>query len=319
MAKFISIIICTYNGEAYLSEVIESILSQECFSEIVDRVIIVDNASTDKTKNIVTYYKSSNPLIKYIYEATAGLSHARKHGAFVESNWVAYLDDDNLIMQGWLKEAKKYIEENPNIGVFNGASIPMIRYEATKDELDMLNAIYPSLACTHGNIEQYKASFKPALKAPFGAGMILRTKQLKEYLDAGWTHNEGRKGENLGSGEDGEIAYSIIQKGFLYGFNNKMFLWHIIPKKRLEKKYVERLLKGLDIGYYNYISSKNNYVYYRMRTFLKSIIVVLAFPFKIILFKDSSKNIKLKNSVISRFRLIKYILKDIFILKNNLL
>lgn len=315
MTKLMSITICTYNGQAYLSEVIESILAQECFDEIIDKLIIVDNASTDNTKNIILHYQSLEPLIEYIYESTPGLSHARKHGALVNSDWVAYLDDDNLVMPGWIKEAKKYIEENPNIGVFNGVSIPMIRHNATEEEITMLKAIYPSLACTHYNIEQYKANVKSELKGPFGAGMILRTKQLKEFLDAGWTHNEGRKGEKLGSGEDGEIASSVIEKGFSYGFNKKMALWHIIPAKRLEKNYVKRLLIGLDIGYYNYISNKNNYIYYRMRTFLKSLFIIVVFPLQIILSQNPVKKIKLRNSVAARIRLTGFILRDIFIFR----
>ncbi len=318
MIKPISIVICTYNGQEYLSEVIESILKQEGFDKIVEKLIIVDNASMDNTKDIILDYKKLNSIIEYIYEPVPGLSYARKHGAFVKSDWVAYLDDDNLIMQGWLKEAKKYIEENQNVGVFNGASVPILKYEATEEEIAMLKAIYPGLACTHFNIDDYKLNLKPSLKDPFGAGMVLRTKQLKEFLDEGWTQNEGRKGNELGSGEDGEIAYSIIKKGYSYGYNNKMLLRHIIPKKRLDKSYVTNLSKGLDIGYYNYISNKDNYVYYRMRTFLKSLFIIMIYPFQIIMFKDLSKRIMLKNNVISRMRLVKLTLRDLFIFKNNL-
>ena len=45
--------ICTYNGEAYLSKVFDAIYSQNRFEELVEEVILVDNASKDKTKEIV--------------------------------------------------------------------------------------------------------------------------------------------------------------------------------------------------------------------------------------------------------------------------
>ena len=44
--------ICTYNGEAYLSKVFDAIYSQNRFEELVEEVILVDNASKDKTKEI---------------------------------------------------------------------------------------------------------------------------------------------------------------------------------------------------------------------------------------------------------------------------
>lgn len=315
MFKPISIVICTYNGSAYLKEVIESILCQDGINDIVEKLLIVDNASKDNTKEIVLRLIENNPIIEYVFEVTPGLSNARKHGAYVNSIWVAYIDDDNILMQGWLKEAKKYIDENPNVGVINGASIPELRHDATENEIHMLKAIFPYLACTHFDMDQYKDNGKQALKAPFGAGMILRTKQLKEFLDAGWTHNEGRKGNNLGSGEDGEIAASVLDKGFVYGFNDKMVLRHIIPEFRLKDDYVDKLLKGLDKGFYDFISYKNNYVYYRLRTFLKSLFLIPTILMKILFTKDPVHKLKLKHRLFSRIRLSSFILRHLFLFR----
>src|SRR5690606_21048994 len=135
--KPISIVICTFNGEAFLEEVINSIINQEKFNEIIDKVIIVDNASTDETKNIIHRFQELYPIIEYIYEEKPGLTHARKHGALVRSDWVTYIDDDNIMMPGWLKEAKRFIDENTEVGVFCGASIPMIRDSITENDINM--------------------------------------------------------------------------------------------------------------------------------------------------------------------------------------
>lgn len=315
MAKLISIVVCTYNGEAYLAEVLEAILVQEEIDNIIEKVIVVDNASKDRTKEIVFKFIKDYPIIEYIYEPTPGVTHARKHSAYVNTDWVAYIDDDNVIEQGWVKEAKKYIQENPNVGVFNGATIPQIRHTANQQQIIMLKAIYPYLACTHYDMEEYKNNVLPRLKAPFGAGMVLRSQQLKEFADEGWTHNEGRKGGSLGSGEDGEIAAAVLRKGFDYGFNNNMVVHHIIPEFRLEVKYVNKLLEGLDAGFYSYISYKDYYIFYRIRTLLKSLGLIPIMLAKRQFLKDPVSRLMLKHGITSRKRLLIFTLKDFLFIR----
>lgn len=317
MSKPITVVICTYNGENYLTEVIKSILDQEGFDDYVEKLLIVDNASSDNTKSIILTHQKIQPKIEYIYEEKPGLSHARKHGALVDSDWVAYLDDDNILMEGWIVEAIKFISQNPKIGAFNGASIATLKYNASNEEIVMLKAIYKNLACTHYCVEDYKMNLEPAMRGPFGAGMILKVEPLKLFLNEGWTNNVGRKGNELGSGEDGEIVNAILEKGFAHGFNNKMALLHIIPKSRLQKSYVQKLMTGLNQGYYVYISGKKYYIYYRMKTFLKSIFIVMSYPFRVAFSTNEISKLKLKFDFESRIRIIKWTLKDGFILKRK--
>jgi glycosyltransferase involved in cell wall biosynthesis len=73
----VSAIICTHNREEYLGEAIDSLLRQD-FGNY--EVIIVDNASSDRTRELVeTRLKS--PQLNYVYEPTMGLSVARNTGA----------------------------------------------------------------------------------------------------------------------------------------------------------------------------------------------------------------------------------------------
>lgn len=317
MSKLITVVVCTYNGQRYIAEVIDSILSQDGFKEFIEKVIIVDNASSDNTKNIILSYQLHHPRIEYIFEGKAGLTHARKHGATAESEWVAYLDDDNILMDGWLREAVAFISEHPEIGAFNGASVAETRHQLSEEELIILRAVYPNLACTHYCIEEYKKGTEPAMKGPFGAGMVLRSKPLKEFLDAGWTSNTGRKGNDLGAGEDGEIVNAILEKGYAHGFNNKMAFLHIIPESRLQMTYVHKLMTGLTKGYYIYISVKRYYIYYRLKTFLKSVYVVASYPLKSMAETDQVAKLKGKFDFDARKGIIKLTLRDLFVLKRE--
>lgn len=317
MSKLITVVVCTYNGQRYIAEVIDSILSQDGFEKFIEQVVIVDNASSDNTKNIISSYQLHHPSIQYIFEGRTGLTHARKHGAAAESEWVAYLDDDNVLMDGWLKEAVTFISEHPEIGAFNGASIAETRHQVSDEELIILKAVFPNLACTHYCIEEYKKGTKPAMKGPFGAGMLLRTKPLKEFLEAGWTSNTGRKGNDLGAGEDGEIVNAILEKGYTHGFNNKMAFLHIMPESRLQMPYVHKLMAGLTKGYYIYISVKKYYIYHRFRTFVKSVYVIASYPLKSMFETDQVVKLKSKVNFDARKGIIKLTLRDLFVLRRE--
>ena len=54
----VSVAICTYNGEQYVEEQIESVLTQTIKP---NEIIICDDCSTDKTPELLTDYKNKFP------------------------------------------------------------------------------------------------------------------------------------------------------------------------------------------------------------------------------------------------------------------
>src|SRR3982074_3471822 len=63
-AARLSVAMCTYNGELFLREQIESIIQQ---SSKVDEIIVADDASTDGTRQILLEYQHKFPTIFRIY------------------------------------------------------------------------------------------------------------------------------------------------------------------------------------------------------------------------------------------------------------
>ncbi|HKG68944.1 MAG TPA: glycosyltransferase [Segetibacter sp.] len=61
--KTVSVVMCTYNGEAFVEEQLKSILSQ---TYPVYELLIFDDASTDNTQKIITRAAFIHPLIKVV-------------------------------------------------------------------------------------------------------------------------------------------------------------------------------------------------------------------------------------------------------------
>ena len=92
MQADVSIIIPTFNRAEILKETIESVLAQT-HSNL--EIIVVDDASTDNTRNI--FYWMQDPRVKVLKkEINSGVCQSRIDGIHAaEANYIAFLDDDD--------------------------------------------------------------------------------------------------------------------------------------------------------------------------------------------------------------------------------
>ncbi|MCP5082334.1 MAG: glycosyltransferase family 2 protein [Alphaproteobacteria bacterium] len=103
----ISICVCTYNRADFLRDCLQSILQLENLRSETVELIVVDNNSTDETEALVKEIANVSPIaVRYIFEATQGLSVARNRGADESSGrYIAYVDDDCVLATDWLRVA----------------------------------------------------------------------------------------------------------------------------------------------------------------------------------------------------------------------
>jgi glycosyltransferase involved in cell wall biosynthesis len=107
----ISVIIPTYNREEKVKNAIESVLAQTVKPY---EIIVVDDGSTDNTKNVIQKIKN----ITYIYQQNRGVSAARNKGiAHATGEYIALLDSDDLWKPEKLEKHIKYIKNNPKYNV----------------------------------------------------------------------------------------------------------------------------------------------------------------------------------------------------------
>lgn len=108
-----SVIIPTYNREKELPRALQSIVHQS-FKNF--EVIIVDNGSTDGTRNVIDSFIKNYPEIdmKYIYQKNSG-SPAGSRNTGIKSaqyDWVAFLDSDDTWEDNKLEKIAKVIQQD---------------------------------------------------------------------------------------------------------------------------------------------------------------------------------------------------------------
>lgn len=92
---FFSIILPVYNGERFLSQSIESVLSQS-FRDY--ELIIINDGSTDSTLNICLSYTSSDTRIRIVNKQNEGVSVARNQGLNIaKGEYILFIDSDDIL------------------------------------------------------------------------------------------------------------------------------------------------------------------------------------------------------------------------------
>jgi glycosyltransferase involved in cell wall biosynthesis len=113
----ISVALCTYNGEKFLHQQIDSILTQ---TTEVDEIIICDDRSTDETQKILHEYKNQFPEIFKIYineENLRSVKNFEKAISLCSGDIIFLSDQDDVWEENKVDVYLKYFNQNLNIEV----------------------------------------------------------------------------------------------------------------------------------------------------------------------------------------------------------
>ena len=118
--KKVSIILCLYNEEKYLSKAIDSVLAQT-YSNF--ELIIVNDGSTDGSLKILREYEKNDPRVTVIDQENKGVSVARNVGIELalqsKCEFITFMDsDDYLELDTYEKAYKKAISSGADVVVW---------------------------------------------------------------------------------------------------------------------------------------------------------------------------------------------------------
>ena len=192
-----SIILPTFNRAHMIHLAIESVLNQT-YKDL--ELIIIDDGSTDKTKDIIDKYIEKDNRVKYLHQKNKERSAARNKGIKEAiGDWICFLDSDDIYHTNHLEEFKNLIKKTDSKRGLYFSGLSYGKYSESKEQYDLshknniefvlLNTIGTPRACVHKSI---------ILKHQFN--------------------------EKIRIGEDRELWSRILKNHPLYWHNKKTFI-----------------------------------------------------------------------------------------------
>ena len=182
MRADVAVVIPCYNHARYLPDSIGSVLRQ---TYRASEIVVVDDGSTDETKQVASRY----PEVRYVYQENRGLAAARNTGTRnTRSQFLVYLDADDVLAPEALAIGVRYLESHPHCAFVSGDHRlvgpdlqPLFKFRARPVERDhylaFLRGNYVGMHATvmyRRQILERAGGFEEGLRACEDYGLYLR-------------------------------------------------------------------------------------------------------------------------------------------------
>ena len=239
----ISVIICSYNREQYITDAIDSLYHQRLSKQMYE-VIVVDNNSTDNTKQACLNYIQLHPgyNIYYIQENNQGASFARNTGAaFAKAPLLAFMDDDAVADKDFLERIISFYEAHPYVGGLGGRIIP--KYIPAEPKW---MSHYVSSLVGNFHYSAHVELFKPG-KYPLESNMIVTKKDFDEVGGFN-TLLPGVVGTLRIGGEGKDFFMKLQGLGKKIYYDPSIRVQHVVEVRKLTPEYMYSVASGIGRG-----------------------------------------------------------------------
>jgi glycosyltransferase involved in cell wall biosynthesis len=230
-APIISVIISTYNRQAYIVTCLQKLANQTLDKSLYE-VVVVDNHCTDNTAALVTAFLQNNPQLpfRYVFEGQKGVSFGRDRGIHeAVGEILVYLDDDAEAEPDLLANYLRFFNDHKDSAGAGGRILPKYSEKPKPKWMsEWLNGFIAKVDM--GGVTRI---FSGRMKYPIGCNMAYRKKYL---VDIG-----GFNTLLTFRGDDKYIYLAIkaINPGIYYV--PTALVYHNIPGKRLHYDYLRTL------------------------------------------------------------------------------
>lgn len=205
MRPSVSIVVPAYNAASTIAACVEACLAQD-YPDV--EVIVVDDGSTDDTGHIVRGYP-----VRCLWQENAGPASARNRGwQASRGTLVCFADSDCVPAEDWVsKLVKQYVlSEIAGVG----------------GTYDIANSGSLLAACVHEGIVQRHLRM-PRVVNYLGAFNVSYRRSVLEEVGG---FDEGYR---IASGEDNDLAYCVIKRGYKLVFTREARVAHYHPDSLL--------------------------------------------------------------------------------------
>jgi GT2 family glycosyltransferase len=134
----LSIIVATRNRASYLSELFESLRTALAGSPGGVQLIVIDNGSTDGTRQVITAWGRRLPQLLDLFEEQPGKSRALNRGLqHASTPLMAFLDDDVRVAADWVAQVRMFFHTHPQYAAAGGR----VRLAPEVTDPDMLGRV----------------------------------------------------------------------------------------------------------------------------------------------------------------------------------
>lgn len=240
----LSVIICTYNRCASLQKMLQSLAEMDVPASLSWELIVVDNNSTDGTRNVVESFAARSKLnVRYLFEPIPGLSQARNAGIRAAcGRVVTFADDDVYVSRDWIAKIKQGFDEYQPacLGgrILRDPTLPLPdwwdrSWRSTLGHFD------------RGN-EAIVAGPQDRVEYAWGGNISFRRDVFEKY--GLFRTDLGRTPSSLGLGEESEMVLRLRQNGEIVVYYPQAVVVHSPAVDRLSKQYLRRLTYRLGVS-----------------------------------------------------------------------
>lgn len=240
----ISVILCTYNRDRYIYNVLRSIVNGDLPRSEYE-IVLVDNNSSDNTKGECQRFVADFPdvVLRYCFEEKQGLSHARNCGITnAHGDLLVYVDDDAIVNKEYLSTYADFFKRNSDAVAAGGPILP--QYDGC-EEPQWMSHYTRQLITGKLYLGENEREF-PHDAFPGGGNAAYR-KSVFEKVGL-FNVDLGRKGNSLIGAEEKDLFDKMTTQGMKFYYLPTAILYHLIPSKKLTQDYFDRLTYSIGIS-----------------------------------------------------------------------
>jgi glucosyl-dolichyl phosphate glucuronosyltransferase len=229
----ITVVVCTYNRCRSLATALESIAVSELPEKVQWEVVVVDNHSSDQTRDVVGEFRRRYPdRFRYVFEAERGLSAARNAGIrHAHGDVIAFTDDDLVVEPTWLWNLVSALSSDEWAGA-GGRILPAQkmtppRWLALEGRYGMGGVLFAHFDMGSRAVELDRP--------PYGANMAFRRIVFEKH---GYFRTDlGPSPGNEIRNDDTEFGRRLMAAGERLRYEPLAVVRHEIPAGRVSKSY----------------------------------------------------------------------------------
>ena len=227
----ITVILCTYNRCQSLAKALDSVAAQTFSQPVEWEVLVVDNNSPDRTRDVVDDFCRRYPgRFRYLFEPRQGKSYALNTAiSEARGDILAFMDDDVTVQPAWLQNLTSSLCSGEWAGA-GGRILPdwpcaPPSWLPQKEWFGMAPLVMFDLGLEPG----------PLTDLPFGTNMAFPRRMFEKY--GTFRTDLGPRPNSEIRSEDTEFGSRLMAAGERLKYEPTAVVYHALPPKRLHKQF----------------------------------------------------------------------------------